>query len=119
MPETNLGKLYYTIGEASEMLQVNPSLIRYWEKEFSQLKPKKSRRGNRLFTVKDIEILKYIHFLVKVQGHTLEGAKKLLKTKKSDDLSEFKTLHTLKKVKKMLEDFRGELEEESPKENKE
>ena len=76
-------KLYYTIGEVSAMLGVNASLIRFWEKEFPVLKPKKNRKGNRLFTKQDIQHLKEIYHWVKEQGYTLEGArKKMLAEKK-------------------------------------
>lgn len=61
------------------MFEVNTSLIRFWEKEFPQLKPKKNKKGNRLFTVKDIEKLNSIYFLVKEKGFTLDGAKAQLK----------------------------------------
>lgn len=106
-------KLYYTIGEVSNILQVNPSLIRYWEKEFVQIKPRKSQRGNRLFTISDLEVLKYIHYLVKVQKHTLDGAKKILKEKNKENIAQFKTLNTLLEVKKMLINFRNELSDDS------
>lgn len=76
-----LTKLYYTIGEVAEMFHVNTSLIRFWEKEFSIIQPKKSKKGNRMFTVKDIENFNKIYNLVKMQGHTLDGAKKALKIK--------------------------------------
>lgn len=72
-------KLYYSIGEVAELLDVNASLIRFWEKEFNILKPKKNKKGNRLFTVKDIDNLKLIYSLVKERGFTLEGAKGELK----------------------------------------
>ena len=75
-----LKKLYYTIGEVAEMFDVNTSLIRFWEKEFKQIKPKKNSKGNRLFTVKDIQTFSSIYQLVKVEGFTLEGAKKMLKS---------------------------------------
>ena len=75
----NLTKLYYSIGEVAEMFDVKTSLIRFWEKEFTQLKPKKNKKGNRLFTVKDIEKLNCIFILVKEQGFTLDGAKIQLK----------------------------------------
>ncbi len=78
---TELKKLYYSIGEVAEMFQVNASLIRFWEKEFSSINPKKNKKGNRLFTVKDIETIQRIYVLVKVDGMTLEGAKKALKEK--------------------------------------
>lgn len=75
----NLTKLYYSIGEVADMFEVNTSLIRFWEKEFTQLKPKKNKKGNRLFTVKDIDKLNSIYILVKEQGFTLDGAKSQLK----------------------------------------
>ena len=74
----NFNKLYYSIGEVAELLGVNASLIRFWEKEFDAIKPKKNAKGNRKFTPKDIETLKRIYDLVKVKGYTLEGAKKEL-----------------------------------------
>lgn len=77
--ETDTVKLYYTIGEVSEMFDVNTSLIRFWEKEFDIIKPKKNKKGNRLFTPEDIDNFKVIYNLVKEQGLTLDGAKKYLK----------------------------------------
>ncbi len=77
--ETDTVKLYYTIGEVSEMFEVNTSLIRFWEKEFDIIKPKKNKKGNRLFTPEDIDNFKVIYNLVKEQGLTLDGAKKYLK----------------------------------------
>jgi DNA-binding transcriptional MerR regulator len=82
---SNLTKLYYTIGEVAETFDVNPSLIRFWEKEFPIIQPKKNKKGNRLFTPKDIENFNKIYQLVKIQGFTLDGAKKELKKKKIND----------------------------------
>jgi DNA-binding transcriptional MerR regulator len=82
--DRQLTKLYYSIGEVAEMFNVNTSLIRFWEKEFKQIQPKKSKNGNRLFTPKDIENFNKIYHLVKTNGFTLEGAKKALKEKKQD-----------------------------------
>jgi DNA-binding transcriptional MerR regulator len=76
-----LTKLYYSIGEVADLFNVNASLIRFWEKEFSTIQPKKSKKGNRLFTTKDIENFNKIYHLVKTNGYTLEGAKKVLKDK--------------------------------------
>lgn len=77
--EKQLTKLYYTIGEVATMFNVNTSLIRFWEKEFTIIQPKKNKKGNRLFTPKDILNFNKIYHLVKVQGFTLEGAKNALK----------------------------------------
>lgn len=78
-----LTKLYYTIGEVAQLFDVNTSLIRFWEKEFSAIKPKKNNKGNRLFTVKDIITIDQIYELVKVEGHTLDGARKSLREQKT------------------------------------
>lgn len=79
--ESELTKLYYTIGEVAKMFDVNTSLIRFWEKEFPSVKPKKNKKGNRLFSPKNIMELQRIYILVKKDGHTLEGAKKALRSK--------------------------------------
>ncbi len=85
MTRTNeIEKLYYSIGELAEMFEVNPSLIRFWEKEFPQLQPKKNGRGNRVYSKKDLELFRTIHHLVKDKGFTLEGAKNALRTKRME-----------------------------------
>lgn len=100
-------KLYYSIGEVSEMFDVNASLIRYWEKEFDVLKPKKNAKGNRLFTDKDIENLKLIYHLVKERGFTLEGAKMKLKEDRKALENNLELIESLNKVKSFL----GEIKE--------
>ena len=79
--EQNLTKLYYTIGEVASMFEVNTSLIRFWEKEFSSINPKKTNSGKRLYTPKDITIIADIYNKVKINGFTLDGAKKSLAKK--------------------------------------
>ena len=74
-------KLYYRIGEVAEMFDVAPSTIRYWESEFEVLRPRKSTKGSRLFTERDIRYLQIIYQLVKVKGYTIQGAKEAMKTK--------------------------------------
>lgn len=70
-------KRYFTMGEVTHILGVNASLVRFWHKEFNEfLHPKTNKKGNRLFTPKDVETLRVIHYLVKEKGFTLEGAKK-------------------------------------------
>lgn len=76
-----LSKLYYSIGEVSKLLDVNTSLLRFWEKEFQLEVSKKNKKGNRLFTKKEIERINKIYHFVKVEGYTLEGAKKAIKSK--------------------------------------
>ena len=71
-------KLYYSIGEVAKAFDVNASLIRFWEKEFEIIQPKKNAKGNRLFTKNDIECFKNIYYLVKIKGYTLDGAKQAI-----------------------------------------
>ena len=79
MVPDNPDKLYYSIGEVAKMFEVNTSLIRFWDKEFDIIKPKKNNKGNRLFTPTDIKHFRLIHHLVKEKGYTLKGAKEFLK----------------------------------------
>lgn len=82
LTKTNeIEKRYFSIGEVADMFDVNSSLIRFWEKEFPQLQPKKNNRGNRVYTKKDLELFQKIHHLVKEKGFTLEGAKNALRNK--------------------------------------
>lgn len=76
-------KLYYSISEVSELFDLNASTLRFWEKEFDVLKPTKNKKGNRLFTKKDIEHIAQIVDLVKQKGFTIQGAKDQLKNKAS------------------------------------
>ena len=83
LKEKKIKKIYYSIGEVAAMFNVNKSLIRFWEKEFIIIKPKKNKKGNRYFTENDINNFKIIFHLVKERGYTLDGAKKnYVKTKK-------------------------------------
>ena len=82
----HLDKLYYSIGEVADLLEINATNIRYWEKEFPKLKLKKSTRGNRKFTKEDILLLAAIKELVKDKGFTIDGARKKLQTTKKDDI---------------------------------
>ena len=99
-------KLFYSIGETAKILQVNISLIRFWEKEFSILKPKKNKKGNRLFTKKDLDNIKIIYHLVKERGFTLNGAKKKLRENKSDSIDNIAIVNHLKDIRKFLVELR-------------
>ena len=72
-------KLYHSIGEVSEMLGVNPSLLRFWETEFPALKPPKNKKGTRYYTDADIALLRQIYHLTRDCGYTLEGARERLR----------------------------------------
>lgn len=95
-------KRYYAIGEVAKAFNVNTSLIRFWEKEFDVLKPKKNAKGNRKFTPEDIKNLKFIYHLVKERGFTLEGAKTHLKEEKKEALSNFEIVSKLEDIKNQL-----------------
>lgn len=77
--ESALTKVYYSIGEVAKMYKVNASLIRFWSNEFKQIDPKTKKNGARLYSQKDIVILNKIFHLVKIEGHTLDGARKALR----------------------------------------
>ena len=95
-------KRYYAIGEVAQAFGVNTSLIRFWEKEFDVLKPKKNAKGNRKFTPEDIKNLKLIYHLVKERGFTLEGAKIHLKEDKKETFTNFEIISKLEDVKSQL-----------------
>ncbi|PLX18551.1 MAG: MerR family transcriptional regulator [Marinilabiliales bacterium] len=107
--EKRVEKLYYSIGEVAEMFAVNPSLIRYWEKEFDIIKPKKNKKGNRFFTIDDIEHFHIIYYLVKELGLTLKGAKKKLKENKEGTMNNFEAVKSLKEIKSLLLEIREDL----------
>jgi DNA-binding transcriptional MerR regulator len=102
-------KLFYKIGEVAKMFGVNVSLIRFWEKEFNILKPKKNKKGNRLFIKKDVDNLTIIYHLVKERGFTLEGAKQKLKENKSDTVDNLEIVNHLKDIRGFLVKLREEL----------
>ena len=99
-------RMYYTIGEVSGMFKVNTSLIRFWEKEFDILRPKKNAKGNRLFTPEDLDNLKIIFHLVKERGFTLDGAKKKMRDNKNDISDNVKMRESLLKVRGFLEELK-------------
>jgi DNA-binding transcriptional MerR regulator len=102
-------KLYYSIGEVSEHLELNASLIRFWEKEFEQLSPKKNRKGNRQFTKEDIDVLNTIKHLVKDRGFTLQGAQEKLKKDKTSVAKEVELVNSLNNIKSFLLKIKEEL----------
>jgi len=102
-------KRYYKIGEVAKAFDVNTSLIRFWENEFDVLKPKKNKKGNRLFTSEDLENLKMIYFLVKEKGFTLEGAKNKLKENPDEIFSKHKIIMRLEDIKNELVEIKNQL----------
>lgn len=107
--ESKVEKLYYSIGEVAKIFSVNTSLIRFWEKEFDIIKPKKNKKGNRFFTKQDIENFHIIYHLVKERGMTLNGAKKKLKENKDDTLNNFEVIKSLNEIKSLLTEIKDTL----------
>lgn len=95
-------KLFYTMGEVTEMFDVNSSLLRYWESRFKQLQPKRNNKGNRLYRSEDVEFIKLLYHLLKERGMTIEGARKSLQERNTDELSReselFERLHYIRQL---------------------
>jgi DNA-binding transcriptional MerR regulator len=107
--EREISKMYYTMGEVAAMFDVNQSLIRFYEKEFDILKPKKNKKGNRNFTPEDIENLKIIFHLIRDKGYTLNGAKEHLKNDAGDAHDTQRVIDSLENLKTFLLEVRDQL----------
>ncbi len=105
----NTEKLYYPISEVAKMFNVNASLIRFWEKEFDIIKPKKNKKGNRLFTQRDVDNFHVIYHLVKEKGYTLSGAKERLAKNRDEVETNTEVIKTLKDIKTFLLDIKSKL----------
>ena len=108
--EPKVEKLFYSIGEVARMFDVNTSLIRFWEKEFDIIKPKKNKKGNRLFTKEDIDNFHIIYHLVKERGMTLKGAKLKMKENKDDAIHNLEVIQKLHNIRKMLLEIKEEMD---------
>lgn len=102
-------KIYFPIGEVAEMFNVNTSLIRYWEKEFDIIKPFRNKKGNRLFTQKDVDNFYVIFHLVKERGFTLQGAREKLRMNKQDTIDTVEIVKSLQQIRGFLVDIRENL----------
>ena len=110
MIPSELTKNYYSIGEVAKMFDLNTSALRFWEKEFSELKPKKNSRGIRKYTPKNIEIIGKIHYLVKERGFTIKGAKEKYKTNPTESFDTDQLIHRLQKIKQSMESLKKQLD---------
>ena len=102
-------KRYYSIGELAKAFNVNASLIRFWDKEFDILKPKKNAKGNRMFTPEDVKNLQLIYHLVKERGFTLDGARTHLKEGQKKTLDKFEIISKLEGIKLQLTNIKNQL----------
>jgi DNA-binding transcriptional MerR regulator len=107
--EMSLEKQYYGIGEVAEMFHANASLIRYWENEFDILKPKKNRKGDRLFRPEDIRNLQLIYHLLRERKYTIEGVRKKLKDERKITEQHFEMVQSLQKIRKFLVELKEQL----------
>ena len=107
--ELSPDKRYYSIGEVAKAFDVNSSLIRFWDKEFDILKPKKNAKGNRMFTPEDVKNLKLIYHLVKERGFTLEGARTHLKEGQKKTLDKFDIISKLETIRTQLNAIKNQL----------
>lgn len=107
--ELTPGKRYYSIGEIAKAFDVNASLIRFWDKEFDILKPKKNAKGNRMFAPEDVKNLLLIYHLVKERGFTLDGARTHLKEGQKKTLDKFEIISKLEGIKSQLVQIKNQL----------
>lgn len=103
-------KIYYSISEVAQMFNINESTLRFWEKEFPQLNPKKAGRGVRQYKAEDIEVIKLIHYLVKERGMTLPGARQRIKNNKETTMRNFEIVERLKAIREELAGMRDALD---------
>ena len=108
-PEGKIEKVFYSISEVAELFEVNPSLIRFWEKEFDILKPRKNKKGNRLFTKQDIDKIRIIYHLVKERGYTLQGAREMIHSNLEDEERKIEIMDSLRKIKTFLVELKDNL----------
>jgi DNA-binding transcriptional MerR regulator len=103
-------KLYYSIGETSEIFGLPASTLRYWEKEFDMIKPRKNKKGDRFFSKNDIALIRTIHYLTRVKGYTLQGAKDALKRNFMEEADNASIISSLMEIKEMLLKIKKELD---------
>ena len=103
-------KVLFSIGEVAQMLGTETSTVRYWENQFEALKPQKNKKGNRLFTKEDIELVKLINYLVRERGLTIKGAKQKLKENRDETIQNFEIVKRLQEIKQELVEIRDKME---------
>ena len=107
--DRDIEKRYYSISEVAESFSVSPSLLRFWEKEFDIIRPRKNRKGDRLYTSKDIDQLRTIYHLVKENGFTLKGARKRLGERPEEAIDKVALIKRLEGLKRLLQRLKQEL----------
>jgi len=110
MAEPDPTKLYYSIGEVSELTELDPHVLRYWETEFRELSPRKNRGGKRLYRDSDIKLLLKIKDLLYTQRYTIEGARRALRDRKNPTLSAAMEVEVVEEIRRGLEEIKAILE---------
>ena len=103
-------KIYYSMGETCEIFNLPASTLRFWEKEFDVLKPRKNKKGDRFFTKNDISLIRTIHYLTKVKGYTLQGARDAIKGNLIKEADNAAIIASLTEIKEMLLNIKKELD---------
>ncbi len=106
---TSTNKIYYSIGEIAQIMNVNTSLIRFWEKEFDIINPKKNSSGQRIFSKNDVHNIKLIYHLLKEKKYTIKGAKKKIRENKEGTLKNYEIIENLKNIRTQLSNIRDHL----------
>ncbi|MGB0428114.1 MAG: MerR family transcriptional regulator [Flavobacteriales bacterium] len=109
--KTEQTKLYYSIGEVAKIINVNNSLLRFWEKEFPKyISPKKNAKGVRMYAPEDIHYIKIIHHLLKTRGYTIKGAQQKLTSDAKATIDNAEVVMELQRLRALLADIKGEFE---------
>ena len=108
--EREIERQYFTIGEVATQFNVAPSLIRFWETEFEELRPRKSKKGNRLYTPQDVDMFRTIYHLVKERGYTIPGARDMLKQKGPQLKEKIDVIQSLERLRSFLVNMRKEID---------
>jgi len=103
-------KMYYSMGETCEIFNLPASTLRFWEKEFDVLKPRKNKKGDRFFSKNDISLIRTIHYLTKVKGYTLQGARDAIKGNLIKEADNASIIASLTEIKEMLLSIKKELD---------
>lgn len=101
---------YYKIGDVSKMLDVPPSTLRFWEKDFKQVRPMKNKKGDRIYSLKDIEILKEIKYLTHDKGIKIAQASKKVKAPKESENPKYELVKKLRTLREKLVEFKDSLD---------
>ena len=109
MMNLDIERSYFSIGDTAKMFGLTPSTLRFWEKEFTEIKPFKNKKGERYYTRQDIDIIKTIHYLTKTKGYTLKGAKEAMKSNFMQETCNAHIANTLLKIKELLLDIKDAL----------